>query len=371
MARESIKIVHGALDEVEGKEVILRGAVAPESMIRLKVDTYQREILPLTNINSLAKAFEAGESIPDIILGMRGGNFTEREGVFYLHDDVFIVDGLQRTQAAIKFLNEKGGHPRLGATIHFSTGFDWERKQFQTLNGGLRVKLSPNVLLRNERHDHAVVEMIHALTTTDKSCVMSDRVCWKQRMDRQHLISASVLLKTVALLHSHITTGGKGTRLDDLIAALERVVEHTSAATLAHNIKAFFAFVDESWGIRNVQFKEGAAYVRLTFLLTLASLFSRHEDFWKGDKLFVDKDLGRKIKAFPLTDPNVRNLTAASGKARYMLYQLLLDHVNSGKRTRRLTLRPEFRLAAEGDQAQVAALVATGSTDDINEDSEA
>jgi hypothetical protein len=36
-----------------------------------------------------------------------------------------------------------------------------------------------------------------------------------------------------------------------------------------------------------------------------------------------------------------------------MLYQLLLDHVNSGKRTKRLSLRAEFKMAQEEEMAAV------------------
>lgn len=353
MSRDSIKIVHAALDEVDGKEIILRGTVAPDSLVRLKVDSYQRETLPLTHIKQLVRAFESGSSIPDIVLGMRGGDFQERDGAFYLRDDVYIVDGLQRTQAAIQFMHDKGGQPRLGAAIHFGTSFEWERRLFQLLNGSLRVKLSPNVLLRNYSHDHEVVELLHSLTTTDRTCVMRDRVCWKQRMDRQHLISAMTFLKVATLLHSHVALGGKSCTLDDLIAAGEKMAAKVGVATFAANVRSFFALVDEFWGIQSVHFKEGCSYMRLTFLSTLALLFSRHEDFWKGDKLQVDVDLRRKIKGFPLTDPTVRNLTAASGKARYMLYQLLVDHVNSGKRTKRLTLRAEFKQAQAEEMASV------------------
>lgn len=353
MSRESIKFIHAALDEVDGREIILRGTVSPDSLTRLKVDTYQRETLPLTHIKQLVRAFEEGSSVPDIVLGMRGGDFTEREGVFYLKDDVYIIDGLQRTQAAIQYMHDRGGVPRLGAAVHFGTDFEWERKLFQILNGGLRVKLSPNVLLRNEKHDHEVIEVLHALTTTDKTCVMRDRVCWKQRMDRQHLISAMTFLKVATMLHSHVALGGRCQALDELIKAAEKMSEKVGIATFGANIRAFFALIDECWGITSVHFKEGAAYMRLTFLVTLASLFSRHVDFWRGDKLTVDADLRRKVKGFPLTDPNVRNLTAASGKARYMLYQLLLDHVNSGKRTKRLSLRAEFKMAQEEEMAAV------------------
>jgi hypothetical protein len=341
MARESIKIIHAALDEIEGKEIILRGVVDPDSLHLLQTAEYQREVLPLAHIRELVKAFDEG-SIPDITLGMRGGSYTEKNQAFYLQDDVFIIDGLQRTTAAIERL-QAGKSARLGATIYFNTTEAWEREQFHNLNA-LRVKLSPNILLRNTRAKIEIVETLFSLTTSDKNCVMRDRVCWSQRMVRSHLISALTFLKTIAWLHSHVAAGGKSNSLEEIVTGLQNMAEKISGSVLVHNMKAFFNLIDECWGIRSVAFKEGASYMRLTFLLTLASLFSRHQDFWRDKKLFVEKELQRKIKGFPLNDPNVKNLTAASGKARHILYQMLVEHVNSGKRTKRLTLRPEFRL---------------------------
>ncbi len=352
MNRESIKLTCGALDEIAGKEIVLRGVVHPDSFHLIQVAAYQREVLPLVHIKALVKAFESG-SIPDIELGMRGGDYTEKNGVFYLRNDVFVIDGLQRVTAGIEFLNA-GGTPHLGAVVRFNTNEDSERQRFQLLNGGSRVKLSPNVLLRNMRHDFEIVETLYNLTTSDRSCVMRDRVCWSQRMSRQHLISARTFLISSALLHSHVSAGGKSNSLDDIVHALSKMAQAVSTSTIVHNVKTFFAFLDDTWGVKTVHFKEGASYMRLTFLLTLASLFSRHQDFWRDKKLFVEKELQRKIKGFPLNDPNVKNLTAASGKARYILYQMLTEHVNSGKRTKRLTLRPEFKFSDVAEASMAA-----------------
>jgi hypothetical protein len=73
-----------------------------------------------------------------------------------------------------------------------------------------------------------------------------------------------------------------------------------------------------------------------------------------------------------LNDPNVKNLTAASGKARHILYQMLVEHVNSGKRTKRLTLRPEFRLtdAVESSDLVLPEEVAIVGVEDGSETEE-
>jgi hypothetical protein len=49
--------------------------------------------------------------------------------------------------------------------------------------------------------------------------------------------------------------------------------------------------------------------------------------------------LRRKIKQFPLNDPQVSQLAGAGGQANIILYQMLLKHINSGKRIKRLRSR--------------------------------
>ena len=148
MERTSIKIIHAALDE-EGAEIVLRGVVDATSLTNLKVAEYQREVLPDRRISELMKALQGG-GVPDIQLGCRGGNWRSGSdaGTFYIQDDVYIIDGLQRCTAALRLL-QKGIIPRIGAMISFNTTEEMERKRFKALNL-TRVKLSPNVTLRNQ-----------------------------------------------------------------------------------------------------------------------------------------------------------------------------------------------------------------------------
>jgi hypothetical protein len=46
-----------------------------------------------------------------------------------------------------------------------------------------------------------------------------------------------------------------------------------------------------------------------------------------------------KLAKFPVTDPQIVNLAGSSGTSREMLYMLMVNHVNSGKRTRHLKPR--------------------------------
>lgn len=335
----SIKVIKGALDETPQGDIILRGVVAPESLHLLLVDEYQREVLPLASINKLAKAFEKG-GVPDIELGMRGQRVIEREGLFYLQDPTYIIDGLQRNTAAM-LLVDRGGDilPSVGAKIHFGTTVEWEREMFRILNQD-RLKISPNVLLRNWRHDYAAVAMLYNLTQ-DGGFVLGGRVAWGQRMLRKELMTATTLAKVVARLHAHFGPG-KSTRIDQVARGLENVQGVVGKQMMKENVKTFFDVIDSAYGIRRVQFKQGATYMRGAFLMTLARVFSNHTDFWRGDnvkQLFVEASLLRKIAQFPYSDPQIVQLSSSGGKAPDILYMLMVNHINSGKRTRRLKPR--------------------------------
>lgn len=345
VARKSqpVRIIHGALDETANHEIVLRGVIDPASLPHLCVDDYQREALPLSSLSSIIDALKEEETLPDVELGMRGENFgTEKGGVVVLLDPVYIVDGLQRINAAQHFLatNPKAS-VRLGATVHFGTTKEWERDRFRILNT-LRSKVSPNVLLRNERENSKAVLMLFGLSTADKNFVLHDRVSWSQRMKRGELLSALMLAKTTGMLHSH-KAATRGTSIADLVPGLDKAVDTFGIQNMRGNIRAFFELVDECWGIRRVQYREGASYMKGTFLTVLAKILSNHHDFWQQDaderKLFVEASLRRKLALFPTNDPTVVNLASSGGKARESLYLLMRDHINSGKRTKRLTSR--------------------------------
>jgi len=330
----SVKIINGALAE-NGHDIVLRGEVDPKSLNELKVDDYQREVLPIAQITKLLKAFETGGRVPDIELGMRGQRYTERDGAFYLPDDIFIIDGLQRTSAA-RFFMQKGGVPRVGCIVHFDTTKDWERERFRILNVD-RNKLSPNVLARNMCESNEAIDMLHRLTF-DSDFSMKNRICWTQRMQRDHLLSAMAYLKIVGFLHGHLG-GVLHMSLSHLAPGLQKVQRRITRQTLRKNVVTFFDVVDQAWGVRCITFKEGAVHMRLTFLQCVAMLFSRHTNFWRGEQLVVETDIVKKLKLFNTADPTVSRVSGGSGKARDLLLHLMLAHVNSGKRTRRLELR--------------------------------
>lgn len=331
----AVKIRCAALDEAEGGEIILRGVVAPESLGELQVGDYQREVLPISQISELVRAFETS-SVPDIELGMRGERCREMEpSGYHLLDPVFIIDGLQRVSAAIHMMKQgKEKLPHVGVVVHFNTTEEWERERFRILNM-LRNKLSPNVLLRNLANSSPAVEVLHRLTTGDKSFVLYDRVSWNQRMRRQDLLGARLLVQAVSRLHARFGPTGHNL-VDEMATGLNTVMTKVGKNTFRDNVRTFFDLIETCWGLRLVRFKEGACWIRGTYLNCLAKMLAEHGVFWKGNALFVSRDWQRKIALFPVNDPEVRNLSSAGGKARELLYHLMINHVNSGRRTNRL-----------------------------------
>jgi hypothetical protein len=120
---------------------------------------------------------------------------------------------------------------------------------------------------------------------------------------------------------------------------LQQILEATGKGTFAENVKTFFDMIDKAWGVQRISFREGAVYLRANFLFTLARVFSNHTDFWKEKRLFVNADLIRKLQGFPCRDPHVQSLATSAGTAGEILYQLIVEHLNKGKSTRRLTPR--------------------------------
>lgn len=334
MNETTVRIVSGALDDHEGS-IILRGRIDPDSLDSLQTDDYQREIMPISTIREIIEGFKNG-SVPDIDLGMRGDRVREKDEIFSLLDPVYIVDGLQRVSAAKQFKLE-GGTPRLGAMVHFNTNHELEVGRFKILNAD-RNKLSPNVLLRNLRTSHEVICALHSLSCDDDGFVMKGRICWNQRSQRLHLITAVTLMKTTGFLHSHIGSG-RHSDIFDLARSLQVIYDKVGRNVFRGNVRAMFQIIDECWGVKAIAFKEGASYLRSTFLSCLAIVLSNHEIFWRENRLFIEADLMRKLKIFPVSDPTVRQLSSAGGQARRMLYQMIVDHMNHGKRSHRLKER--------------------------------
>lgn len=332
-----LRVLNGALD-TEGEFTVLRGRIDPATLDALQVDDYQREILPASTIEEIVAGFRKNDgSVPDLDLGMRGARYDESGGTFVLHDPVFVIDGLQRVTAAKRYRDE-GGTPVLGATVHFNTSYAWELDRFSTLNAD-RTKLSPNVLLRNTRGKYAAVDLLYAMSMSDPQLAMRDRVCWQQRKQRAHLITAVTFVRTINLLHLYLRPGIGGTTVDEVARGSQRLLDQIGRNTLRDNVRAFFQLVEDCWGIKTVTYSDTAPHIRYTFLHTLARVLDNHERFWREKKLFVEIDLVRKLKAFKIYDPTVQQLSGSSGQAANYLYSLIVEHLNKGRRAKLIERR--------------------------------
>jgi hypothetical protein len=342
----SVRVLSGAVDKQGGK-VVLRGVISPETLTNLRSDTYQREAMPLSSQSSILSALEAGERLPDIELGMRGVRFREdkSDGSIFLLDEVYIIDGLQRVTGGIYHLGKNpGADIRIGATIYFNTTKEWEQDRFRVLNTA-RLKVSPNVLLRNLKErdngkNYGLVTL-YGLSNNDRAFPLFERVCWAQRMTRGELITALVFAKTSLFLHSHKGPSARNS-VAEVSDALERSIKAVGTQHFRENVRTFFNLIDECWGIKRVHYRDGAVYMRGQFLYVLAKVLSDHYEFWQDDdekKLFIYASTKKKLFQFPINDPYVTSLVGSGGKSRDLLYALLRDHLNRGRKTRRLSSR--------------------------------
>ena len=329
--RTSIKMTCAALDE-QGAEVVLRGVIDPSSLIHLKVADYQREILPSRTISLLSQALVAG-GVPDIVLGCRGGNYIERDGTFFVQDDVYLIDGLQRRTAALKLL-EKGILPHLGAVISFNTTEDKERERFRALNIS-RVKLSPNIMLRNLRHDSVAVAALYQLSNSSQFALYK-RVSWQQGMRREELVTAMTLVKVTALLHKRFNRRLTQFSHQHLVPGLDTLCNKITRATFMGNTREFWAVMNECFSVGDVAYRETATFIRSGFLMSLAMVFSEYQDFWRDGEFSVPLEIKRKLSTFPLRDPNIKTLAGAAGGSNVILAALIAEHLNKGKSTKRL-----------------------------------
>lgn len=331
-----IKITNAAFEEEAG-DIVLRGRIEASSMPGLQIDkSYQREIMGRSHIRKIVKGFQAGGGIPDITISMRGGNFQElNDGSILLEDDCFIVDGQQRRHAAAEVL-QGGIVPRLGAKIHFNKTRVWERDLFEALNTN-QSRVGTNVLIRN-LDGHQSVKLLLQLCD-ESSFALNKRVTWSHKMKRGELMNGQTFLRISTQLHNRLgkNVSATTTKYLSMADALEVAINKIGRKTVRENIHAFFEAVDQAFDIRNVTYGDRANHLKAGFLLALVSVFLNYQDFWEDTKLVVPTDLRKKLAKFPLNDPTVATLCGSVGKTQKQLYFLIVEHINSGKRTKRLT----------------------------------
>lgn len=334
-----VRLQSAALDDKNG-EIVAHGWLDIDAINKLRVGDYQREILQErsgggTRKSVILKAIEAGERMPDILLGMRGQRYTESRGSMNLENDVYIIDGLQRVSALRKFASsfpERAKEVRIGAEVRFNTTRDSEKELFTKVNLN-RKAMAPSVVLRNERNRSEAMATLYGLSVNDAKFALCGKVCWDQQMDRGELVTGQTFGRVMAHLHRHLAPGGRtvGKPLL-LVSTLDAMAKACGLQNFRYNVNNFYEVMDEVWGVRGLKYKDRATHLRGNFMLQLAGgVFSDHEDFWDGKKLFVDANMKRKLKAFPIEDPTIIRLAGAGSNAGDLLRRHMIDHLNKGK----------------------------------------
>jgi len=334
-----IKVINGALDivTIDGEErLAIRGVIDPLSLASIITPGYQREVLTDGKIDVLKKAL-ATSRVPDIDLGMRGANMQEEgSGQFLLMDQIFVIDGLQRRTAAQRLLQE-GTPPHLGALIHLDTNEDWERRRFEALNSG-QTNVSTNVILRNLAQDNVGADLVYKFSNS-KRFILANRISWKQSMGRGDLLTGIMFYKVIARLHSHLGPGRSTDAKALAQSGIPKILSRIGGRAFIDNVNTFFTFLNDSYGILDVSYRQHAVALKGNFMMALAGIFSDYEEFWVGNRLTIPADLKRKLGTFAITDPYVKELASSGGRTTVMLENLLITHINSGKRTRHLKRR--------------------------------
>lgn len=336
-----VRILNGALDDDPGSPagIILQGRIDPGTFRFLKVDAnhYQR---PCSDREDIFDALKQGKVPPPIDIGVRGQDFVSDGSDYLVRSPAYIVDGGQRLGNAQRLLELIPDLDiRLFAMVHFNTDAAWEASRFDALNKNIK-KVSPSLHLRNMRDRNEAVLTLFGLCHNERDFPLFERVCWSQDMARVQLMTASVLAKTAVMLHARHTPLG-GVAADAVAVALKRASSVVTLPVFRSNVATFFAIINGCWPFAETAYRHSATQLKNTFLAELARMFSDYDAFWDatGTRLTVSADDRRKLASFPLNDTQVINLAGTGGKARRMLYQLLVNHMNSGRRTNRLVSR--------------------------------
>lgn len=332
-----IRIFNPSLDDVivDGNPC-LRGVIDPKSLSELRIDgAYQREFLSSTTRRFINKALINNQRLPDVELGMRGQEWdVDDNNDAILKSPCFIIDGQQRRGSVLEYLVKNPDYdPRLGAVIHFGTTMEWERERFEALNLH-QATVTTSLLIRNQRSVCPAIATLYGLTQTDKNFPLSQRVGWNQVMAKHDLISGTAYIHYASYLHGHIGPGLKGKSVMELVAGLNRLENLISLQQIRTNTRLFWETVETCWGIKSLT-SRGSTWLRNTFLMALLNMVSDHLDFWTGDDGTVFQmpiEHRNKLEKFPVSDPEIKNLAAMSGKSRETMLFQMVAHMNKGRR---------------------------------------
>lgn len=339
-----IRFINATLEE-EGDKIVLQGRIDPAYLHALQIDlAYQRQELTGSVVNRLAWDIEAGAVLPPLMIGVRGQSYELRDGFHFITSPAFLIDGQQRRAGVIKAMAETPGiAPMLHAVAYFDTDVKWEGEHFLLWNSkGVRV--APSVFFKTlkARDGAGALDTLYALTL-DRSFALGHRVAWEQRAAASDLVSGLTYLRIIGRLHHHLGLG-RAVAVEEVAAFIRVLGDRTGIGQLRDNARVFFETLDRIWGVRQHDRRAGGVHLKNGALSAIADVFSGHMDFWNDNALFVDIDDIRKLQKFDFTKPDIRPL-AVSGQSSAVtrLATHLVNHINSGRRTGRLTPRAPVR----------------------------
>lgn len=341
-----VRVINGVLDEhgESTSSLMLHGRLDPATLHFLKVADYQR---PLGDRPDIFEAFKNGLVVPSVEIGVRGQDFGGGGGEDYIiRSPAYIIDGWQRIGTAMKVLQYHPQLPiRIFASIHFETTLEWESQRFVSLNKNIK-RVSPNIHMRNMCSSNDALRALHDVTAKDPNFPLFQKVTWNQNARRGELVSATTLTIALEFLHMHRVALGNRTA-DALAFNLLKIYKAVTPATFRRNIYTFVNLINDCWPVGGIEYRAKASQVKTSFMFELARLLSQHSVFWEhnDNTLVIGADDRRKLAKFPISDPHVSSLCGSGGQSRHILYKLLVDHMNSGRRTQRLRSRDDTEAA--------------------------
>jgi hypothetical protein len=330
-AENCVRLSGAVVDSFPGMKTIVRGILNPQDSEFLQYEDYQRDYVSDRKIDNIRKGYNGDAAVPAIYAAVEGANYY-REGLdIVVAEPVFVVDGKQRTLAAIREAS-LGKYPYILMLIHLDTDYRWRRDEFKALNApDNRTSVGASVTMRNEALDSTAVALIYKMTLDDLSFVMRGKIGWNQSMRVGDLVSGKTLCQSASLLHKHLRVY-TSTNAEKLAAGLQQVADKIGLDSFINNIRTFYDIIERCWSIRDIVIKDGNPQVNTTWLFTASAFLSDHINFWDGDDLSLSRDQVTKLKAFPIHDTNIRRLCGSGSRNDSDLYTYLVKHFNHGAR---------------------------------------
>lgn len=306
---------------------VLRGTLPTKYFEAIEVPPYQRLLMTTAKHDELIEALgPKGIGVPDdLLLCTRSTKFRALGNGELLvpTNALYTLDGLQRYGAAMARLERGQETDDFGVKILMGTTHELEVDLFYQVNR-LQTKVSTHVLLRNAG-TNAALEALRQMADETRGFPM---VQWNQQRIAGEQITAHTLYEVAIVLHGY----AQGRDIEGIIEALDDLANEMGTGQLTENVKTFFAVVD-----RIVSGTDLIRYVhRVGLLRGLALLFAKYEDFWRGPKLVVNRELIAKMHGIRLGEIQdaLRQNNAAEAVCRRMEI-----HVEKGRRSKPLRLR--------------------------------